>query len=112
MERLKLSDIAGYLPYGLNVLYKFHEIDICRIKGIQMNEFNNNEYVIMIINDLGEVDHSHVSCSGKPILRPMSDLIKVIAVIGEQIIALYILDPRAEARRVGKECRLMGRYGM
>lgn len=82
-RELTLTDIAGYLPYGLNYQW-------------------TNMKSVRLISTTGEVDYgSQHSLStawewmkhgqARPILRPMSDLTKEITHRGEKITPLLVL---------------------
>lgn len=66
MERLTIKELAPYLPYELKLLY---QDDICYLDGI------NSDSLSVVTTDGGEyVNIIHV----KPLLRPISDLFKLI----------------------------------
>ena len=75
-RKLTLSDIAGYIPYGLyrvNNLYR-HKIEI-------VNRLNNG------INEL--IDSSDIY---KPVLRPRSDMYRIITHNGKEIQPIAVLE--------------------
>lgn len=72
MEKLKLEHLAPYLPYGLRMIFKGkggREIILSSIT-------NQGKYGVVISGGTGSMWLN--SCGFKPILRPLSDLIKEI----------------------------------
>ena len=86
MERiLKLKDIAGYLPYELHCLNCDDMIEII--------EFDNAGNLMRGIDlqEEAEDDEWAKSQQYKPILRPLSDLYKIITHNGKEIIPIVEL---------------------
>jgi hypothetical protein len=82
MRTLELKDIAGYLPYGLKVLYEFTKtatIEAVNVNGgIQLDEKGDYRRY-HIINEIERC---------KPILRPFSDLYRTIIYNGQGIVPI------------------------
>jgi len=83
---LTIKHLAGYLPYGLNVIDE--EIS----EKFQVAGFNvsNNEFLIHDNID-GSIEEYSVNLL-KPILRPLSDLTKEIEVNGEKFFPIEKLN--------------------
>jgi hypothetical protein len=74
MEKLELKHLAPYLPYGLNILIK-------RLK------YPVSEYVEKLsISNLGVIENKIYNV--KPILRPLSDLTKIIEHNGDKFVPI------------------------
>ncbi|MBP9793323.1 MAG: hypothetical protein KBC56_04925 [Flavobacterium sp.] len=81
MEKLKISEVAPYLPYGLKLNI------ICK------PAFKNRDNIVTVetwnISDVQQPFQKRYSVlSVKPILRPLSDLIKEIEVDGEKFVPI------------------------
>jgi len=92
MEKLQINHLAAYLPYGLyieNLNYK------CDYVGIRHSKINS---LYSIHTHDGDMWHYKTNAGnvssindGKPILRPLSDLIKEINHNGESFIPMQKL---------------------
>ena len=93
MRKLELKDIVGYLPYGMNFINK--DGVILRMDALQVSGYNvwAHQRYVKGKKDERDINYPYLkslNCSGegdylrriKPILRPMSDLTKYIAVKG------------------------------
>ena len=81
MEKLKLEEIAGYLPYRLNALKES--------KSNFIADPNIQEVININIKDIDILfskRYKMVSC--KPILHPLSDITKEIEVDGEKFVPI------------------------
>lgn len=73
-DQLQLHEIAGYLPYGLRIKILNHE---CDYVGIEYAEVNGHYFIgdsLHLTYVGGSAGKDGSVC--KPILRPMSDLLK------------------------------------
>jgi len=74
-DKLELKHIAGYLPYGLKMM-------------------SQNDFVSPLIRDLRVDGFQFMIDTRKPILRPISDLIKEIEVNGYKFIPMHFWDDK------------------
>jgi hypothetical protein len=72
MEKLELKYLAPYLPYGLKIMYNGRIVEIDAI---------GSDYVLTDESFQYNVSFQYV----RPVLRPMSDLVKNISVNGVKI---------------------------
>lgn len=73
MNKLELKHIVGYLPYGLKVKNQF---GIFKVLGVRSECSSNNN--LMLSYKFGDDYLWGYSYENKPILRPMTDLVKEI----------------------------------
>jgi len=86
--KLELKHLAGYLPYGLEVMFD-DRIGIIASIYLPAGKYNDNELWFVSLEENKE--DSELSCSTlfsntKPILHPLSDLTKEIEVNGENFV--------------------------
>jgi len=91
--KLELKHLAGYLPYGLEVIFD-DKIGIIASIYLPAGKYNDNELWFVSLEENKE--DSELSCSTlfsntKPILRPLSYLAKEIEVNGEKFIPIEVL---------------------
>jgi len=90
MEKLKLEHLAPYLPYGLK----------CWSTTIILNSETENRIYEMGLISLRGV----LKGTGIPILRPLSDLTKEIAVNGKTFVPKELLEARYYTLDLYKQC--------
>jgi len=88
--KLELKHLAPYLPYGLN----------CYCSGLVIDEYSDNPQLIKVeivalniknveIHEIGRtVTEEYCYKDVFPILRPLSDLIKMIEINGERFVPI------------------------
>lgn len=81
MNKIELNHLAGYLPYGLKVVFENYPLHT-----------KESPYIRVFELDCGH-DFNFYLNSGfiKPILRPLSDLTKEIEVNGEKFVPMKVL---------------------
>ena len=77
MKKLTLEHIAPYLPYSLEIYTEYYDKIVTAI-GVKNNSILCGDYISSKGGAFDQVDFN----SAKPLLRPMSDLIKPIIVEG------------------------------
>lgn len=84
-RELTLTDIAGYLPYGLKLLDRKHGMTtVWEWQSAACCDWNGEEKVEMISGE----KYSEELVMASPILRPMSDLTKEITHRGETFVPM------------------------
>lgn len=73
--KLEINHLAGYLPYGLDLMIGEY---VCEIEGIDLHKKDS------LIAERVNYNFSEI----KPILRPLSDLTKEIKVKGEKFVPI------------------------
>jgi hypothetical protein len=93
-EKLELKHLAPFLPYGINILSKLesnidkYPFEPCEIVSIDMlSKSITVRHMVGYDKDFEYITYKNFR-DVKPILRPLSDLVKEIEVNGERFIPL------------------------
>jgi len=86
--KLELKHLAGYLPYGLKVIFESKGGRILEVTGLRMAGVSEQTSKLIYFNSISETLNIEYF---KPILRPLSDLTKKIEVNGEKFVPILEL---------------------
>lgn len=99
MDKLELGDLVGYLPYGLKIKH-----------GDSLKKMNtgqgSSKYWIGIS---AVIRWQNIKAGCKPVLRPLSDLVKEIEVDGHRIVPAEKIFPKewSDFKRGGMRIDMM-----
>lgn len=94
---LTIKELAPYLPYRLKCKTKYGIFELNTIKNSNIykvwfettNNHNNQDFNYKLLNELKIIGKGYRIKDIKPILRPLSDLIKEIEVNGKKFVPAY-----------------------
>ena len=111
-DKLELKDLVGYLPYGLKCQLPKHQVrygqqEILELNGLSLNSDKTVNPEFLLTND--DLLFGTEIKWWKPILRPLSDLVKEIEVDGHRIVPAEKIFPKewSDFKRGGMRIDMM-----